>query len=39
MAEVNGTNLRVVMTKRKCSCEKNEDTKLTTTPEDSILLV
>lgn len=39
MAAVEGTNLRLVMVKRQCSCEENENTKLTIKPEDSILFM
>ncbi|XP_020618634.1 uncharacterized protein LOC110056491 [Orbicella faveolata] len=34
MAAVEGSNLRVVMVKRRRCCEENENTKLTTKPED-----
>ena len=39
MAAVNGTNMRVVMTKRQCSCDENEKIELTTEPDDSILFI
>ena len=39
MAAVEGTNLRLVVVNRICSCEENENTKLTTKPEDSILFI
>ena len=39
MAAVEGTNLRLVMVKRQCSCVENDNTELTIKPEDSILLL
>ena len=39
MAAVEGTNLRVVVTKGRCSCDGNKDMELTTKPEDSILFI
>ena len=39
MAAVEGTNLRLVMVKRQCSCVENENMELTIKPEDSILFI